>query len=69
VQTDLMGDGNAHDSRAMPLKEFIDETMKLLGTDAQEILVDRVKKLRNNVGPEEAAFVNQFNDLLAQSRH
>jgi uncharacterized oxidoreductase len=53
----------------MPLKEFIDETMKLLGTDAQEILVDRVKKLRNNVGPEEAAFVNQFNDLLAQSRH
>ena len=69
VQTDLMGGDNANDPRAMPLKEFIDEAMKLLGTDAQEILVERVKKLRNNVGPDESVFVNQFNDLLAQARH
>src|SRR5450631_729988 len=69
VQTDLLGSTNNRDPRAMPLKEFIDETMTVLATDATEILVERVKMLRNNVGPEEAAFVNQFNDRLAQSPH
>jgi uncharacterized oxidoreductase len=69
VQTDLLGSTNNSDPRAMPLKEFIDETMTVLATDATEILVERVKMLRNNVGPDEAAFVNQFNDRLAQSPH
>jgi uncharacterized oxidoreductase len=62
VQTDLMGSNK--DPRAMPLAEFIAETIKLLGTDAEEILVERVKPLRNNPGPNEAAFVTQFNDRL-----
>lgn len=64
VQTDLMN-SNA-EPRAMPLKEFIDETIKVLGTDAEEILVERAKLLRNNPGPNEGAFVTQFNDLMRQ---
>jgi uncharacterized oxidoreductase len=40
--------------------------MKLLDTDADEILVERVLPLRNNAGPNEAAFVNKFNDIIAQ---
>jgi uncharacterized oxidoreductase len=50
----------------MPLAEFIDEAVKILGSDAEEIVVERAKMLRNNPGPGEAAFVNQFNDMLAQ---
>jgi len=64
VQTDLMNSNE--EPRAMPLKEFIDETIKVLGTDAEEILVERAKPLRNNPGPNEAAFVTQFNDLMLQ---
>jgi len=63
VQTDLLGSNN--EPRAMPLAEFIDETMRVLGTDAEEVLVERAKPLRNNAGPNEAAFVNQFNDMMA----
>jgi uncharacterized oxidoreductase len=65
VQTELMGAEMAVDPRAMPLADFIDETIKVLGTDADEVLVERVKMLRNNPGPNEAAFVNQFNDMMA----
>jgi uncharacterized oxidoreductase len=48
----------------MPLAEFIEETMRVLGTDADEVLVERAKPLRNNAGPNEAAFVTQFNDMF-----
>jgi uncharacterized oxidoreductase len=64
VQTDLLDSKN--EPRAMPLAEFIDETLKILGTDVEEVLVERVKPLRNNVGPNEGAFVTQFNDMLTQ---
>lgn len=64
VQTELMGSQQASDPRAMPLADYIDETIKLLGTDTDEILVERVKPLRNNAGPNEHAFVNQFNDMM-----
>lgn len=48
VQTELMGPGQASDPHAMPLGDFIGETMRLLETspDATEILVERVKPLR-----------------------
>jgi len=48
VQTDLMGPRQAQDPNAMPLKEFISETMNILKTspNASEICVDRVKSLR-----------------------
>src|SRR5215831_13468373 len=48
VQTDLMGPRQAQDPNALPLKEFILETMMILKTspNAAEICVDRVKPLR-----------------------
>jgi uncharacterized oxidoreductase len=65
VQTDLLGSNN--EPRAMPLAEFIEETINVLGTDAQEVLVERAKPLRNNPGPNESAFVTEFNDLMTQA--
>jgi uncharacterized oxidoreductase len=64
VQTDLLNSNN--EPRAMPLAQFIEETMKVLGSDAEEVLVERVKMLRNNAGPGDAAFTTQFNDMIAQ---
>jgi uncharacterized oxidoreductase len=62
VQTDLLN--SKEEPRAMPLKEFIDETMKVLGSDAKEILVEQAKALRNNPGPNEGGLVTQFNDSM-----
>src|SRR6266478_5611212 len=62
VQTDLLN--SSDNPRAMPLKEFIEETMKVLGTDAKEILVEQAKPFRNNPGPNERALVTQFNDMM-----
>ena len=62
VQTDLLGSNN--EPRAMPLAAFIEETMRVLGTDADEVLVESAKPLRNNAGPHEAALVTQFNDAF-----
>jgi uncharacterized oxidoreductase len=64
VQTDLLGSNN--EPRAMPLAEFIKETIGVLGTDAQEVLVERAKPLRNNPGPNEGALVTEFNDSMLQ---
>lgn len=63
VQTDLLN--SKEEPRAMPLAAFIEETIKVLGTDAEEVLVEQVKPLRNNPGPNEGAFVTQFNDMLS----
>ena len=51
----------------MPLAEFIEETIRVLGTDVHEVLVERAKPLRNNPGPNEGAFVTEFNDLMVQA--
>ncbi len=64
VQTGLLGSND--DPRAMPLSEFIEETIKVLGTDAQEVLVERAKALRNNPGPNEGVLLTQFNDMMLQ---
>ena len=66
VQTDLLNSNN--EPRAMPLAAFIEETMKALATDADEVLVEIAKPMRNNPGPNEAAFVKQFNDMMTQSQ-
>ena len=66
VQTELMGSQQASDPRAMPLKDYIDETIAVLGTDADEVLVERVGMLRNNPGPKEHEFVNKFNDMMTE---
>jgi uncharacterized oxidoreductase len=62
VRTDLLN--SKEESRAMPLKDFIEETMKLLGTDAKEIVVEQAQPFRNNPGPNESALVTQFNDTM-----
>jgi uncharacterized oxidoreductase len=63
VQTDLL---NSNDEpRAMPLAQFIEETLEVLATDAKEVLVTQALYLRNQAGPEEYNFVTQFNDMLA----
>ena len=67
VRTDLL---NSKDNpNAMPLTDFIAESMKLLGTDADEILVERVKVLRNNAGPNEIPFFNKFQEIISQATH
>jgi len=65
VQTELMGPEMANEPRAMALKDFIEETMAALGTDADEVLVERVGMLRNNPGPKEWGFVEKFNAMMA----
>ena len=64
VQTDLLNSNE--EPRAMPLAQFIEETIQVLGTDTEEVLVEGAKPLRNNPGPNEGAFVTQFNDLMLQ---
>lgn len=62
VRTELMNSQEAE--QAMPLDQFISKTTAVLGTDADEILVEAAKPLRANPGPEEHAFVNGFNEQL-----
>jgi len=67
VQTELMGPGQASDPNAMPLQDFIAETMDILrdSPDATEICVERVKPLRfaeANGGYD--AFFKQRNDAI-----
>jgi uncharacterized oxidoreductase len=64
VKTELMGEND--DPRQMPLDEYIAETMKILATDADEVVVARAEMFRKNPGPNEHALVNGFNDQMAQ---
>jgi uncharacterized oxidoreductase len=71
VQTELMGARQASDPNAMPLKEFIAETMNILkgSPDVAEIRVERVKPLRfaeANGGYD--AFFKTFNDATTAAR-
>ena len=62
VRTELMNSQEAE--QAMPLDQFINETLDVLGTDADEILVEAAKPLRANPGREEHALVNGFNQQM-----
>ncbi|AOK89217.1 SDR family oxidoreductase [Paenibacillus polymyxa] len=55
---------NNDEPRAMPLASFIDATIKILGTDTDEVLVEEAKMFRNNPGPNEGVFVTQLNDTM-----
>jgi uncharacterized oxidoreductase len=70
VQTELMGDAQARDPRAMPLKDYIAETMKILKErpEATEILVERVLPLRyaEKNGDFEKAFLG-FNQAVVSA--
>jgi uncharacterized oxidoreductase len=65
VDTDLIH--KSGDARAMPLDAFIAETMKMLETATTEVVVDVAKPLRDNAGPKEHAFVEQFNQFIADN--
>ena len=73
VQTELMGPGQASDPNAMPLEDFIAETMNILRTspDATEICVERVKTLRfaEANGGYDAFFKNFNNAMTAAAGH
>jgi uncharacterized oxidoreductase len=62
VQTDLLNSSN--EPAAMPLAPFIDETMQLLATDVDEVMVERAKPMRNNAGPGERLMIVAFNDHM-----
>ena len=69
VQTELMGSAQAADPRAMPLKDYVAETIEILKTqpNATEVLVERVKPLRfaeHNGKDKYDAFFQQFNDAM-----
>jgi len=71
VQTELMGEHQASDPRAMPLAAFIAEAMQILSTqpEANEILVQRVYPLRfaGDFNPEKFdIFFEQFNAAMAK---
>ena len=59
VRTDLMNSREAE--QAMPLDEFIKEAMVLLGTEADEIVVENSRAFRDNPGPNEHALIEGFN--------
>ncbi|KJD45833.1 SDR family oxidoreductase [Paenibacillus terrae] len=61
VQTQMIN----YDPTAMPLASFIEETIKVLGTDTDEVLVEEAKMYRNNPGPNESVLVNQVNDMMS----
>ncbi len=71
VQTELMGPAQASDPAAMPLAEFIAESMKMLkaSPEATEICVERVRVLRDAESRGDYnAFFQQFNDTMTASR-
>jgi uncharacterized oxidoreductase len=65
VQTELLN--SSEEARAMPLVPFIEETLAVLATDAEEILVERAVPIRANPGPAEHGFVDQFNDAMVEA--
>ncbi len=71
VQTGLMGEQQHSDPNAMPLAEYIAETMRLLTEtpDAPEILVDRVKPQRTaEASGKYDTFFKAFNDRMFAAR-
>lgn len=68
VQTELLGPGQKTDPNAMPLKDFITETMSILKQTPQprEICVERVKPLRQaEANGNYETFFKTFNDRAA----
>jgi uncharacterized oxidoreductase len=64
VRTELMN--SQEPEQAIPLDRFIAEALDVLGTDANEILVETARPLRANPGLEEHALVNGFNQQMVK---
>ncbi|WP_263382749.1 SDR family oxidoreductase [Granulicella arctica] len=74
VQTELGGDRQLTDPRAMPLDEFISEVMEILKTqpEAKEINVERVQAMRyaaEGGQKKYQEFVNGFNEQMMAASH
>jgi len=65
VDTDLVH--KSGDPRAMPVDAFVAETLALLETATTEVVVEAAKPLRDNAGPNEHAFVDEFNRFLVDN--
>ena len=68
VQTTLLGEHQASDPTAMPLKDFIDEVMEILTTqpNAEEVIVERCKPLRYAA---ESGNMDKMFEIVSGLRH
>jgi uncharacterized oxidoreductase len=65
VNTDLIRKGE--DPRAMRLDAFIEETMKGLATEVEEVVVESIRAVRDNPGADEHAMVTGFNAAMIEN--
>ncbi|MFF7234045.1 SDR family NAD(P)-dependent oxidoreductase [Streptomyces sioyaensis] len=63
VATGLVGAEG--DERAMPVEDFIAQTIEALATDSEEIVVEQARIYRDNAGPGEHAYVTELNAFMA----
>ncbi len=71
VQTELMGERQATDPNALPLDDYIAETMSILtnSPDVTEVLVERVLPQRTaESSGNYSTFFNNFNNAMAKAR-
>jgi uncharacterized oxidoreductase len=64
VRTDLMNSREAE--QAMPLDAYIEETIDVLASGSDEVLVEGAKLFRGNPGPGEHDVVNGFNAQMVE---
>jgi uncharacterized oxidoreductase len=58
--------GAADDPRAVPVTRFVSDTLEVLASDANEILVEEAKLYRNHAGPGEYAFIEELNTQMSK---